>query len=432
MKSKKVLVIAHFFYPCNVIAAHRPKSWAQELSKAGYDVTVLTRQWDGSEKNWEQYLADNLSPESTSSYENFTVHALPYRRTFLHRLAGSWLFRKVKILRFGLEILSSLVGAIDFDRNMYSNYHKAAQRLFKKEQFDLIIATSGPYTSLKLSAALSAEFHVPWFADFRDVWNMDLLKTDQSNLSWKNKVRTIRHKHFIGKWLRSASEVILCSEGFTEIFTEICPGRTFLFVKNGYEKDLYAGVSPHKSDKFTILCLGTLYLEQDRSALYEGVRMFLAAHPDAAFCVRFLGVNVNPLVSEEIRKNIDNKFVETTDFVGRGQALAETLGAQVLYYPVWNGYKGVYSGKIFEYLGAKRPVLITPGDGFVLDALLNETGAGKSTDTGESCFAYLQELYLSWKATGEVPYSGNSQVIGQYTRENQAALVINAVKKHLK
>lgn len=429
MKPQKILIIAHFFYPCNVIAAHRPKSWAIELNKAGYEVSILTRNWDGTEQNWEHYLADNLTAESTQKTEDFSIHYLPYRRTALHRLAGTFLFRKVKILRFALEILSSLTGGIDFDRNIFSNYLKPAKKLLTDQKFDLIIATSGPYTSLKLAAYLSAAFQIPWIADFRDVWNMDLLKTDQTGTSWKNKLRTIGHKHYLTKWLSSAHQVVLCSEGFTDVFEKMCPESKLLYIKNGYEKELYQGITPKKNEKFTLLCLGTLYLEQDRHILYEGVRLFLKTNPKATFCVTFLGVNVNPLVSAEIRKNIAAEHVLTTDFVSRKQALEETLGAQLLYYPVWNGYKGVYSGKIFEYLGAKRPVLITPGDGFVLDQLLAETKAGKPCNSAQECFEYLEMLYKAWSTDGEVPYHGDTEAIERYTRENQAGILVAEIKK---
>jgi undecaprenyl pyrophosphate phosphatase UppP len=50
----------------------------------------------------------------------------------------------------------------------------------------------------------------------------------------------------------------------------------------------------------------------------------------------------------------------------------------VPYFLKWEDpqERGVYSGKVFEYLAAKRPILATGGTDDVITELLNETNAG--------------------------------------------------------
>jgi hypothetical protein len=83
--------------------------------------------------------------------------------------------------------------------------------------------------------------------------------------------------------------------------------------------------------------------------------------------------------------------------------------------------KGLMTSKVFEYLGAGRPILSIPSDGDVIDALLSETGAGASASTAEEVGRILLEYYREWRDGGRVGCRGDSRAIARYTRRSQAA-----------
>lgn len=47
-----------------------------------------------------------------------------------------------------------------------------------------------------------------------------------------------------------------------------------------------------------------------------------------------------------------------TNRIDRLEALSMSARSYVLYYIGWKGYRGIYSGKIFEYLGLQRNILL--------------------------------------------------------------------------
>ena len=166
MSGKKILIIAHFYDPCNVIASHRPKSWALALKAAGYEPVVLTRHWKGTENNWTEFLGENTAPVSEQVRDGIRVISVPNKSTFLYKLTQWKVFAKSRIVRVLAEWIGSVFGQIEIDRDVVSNYYKTANELLKKEAFSLILVTCNPNNGVKLAAKLSKHNNVPWVADF--------------------------------------------------------------------------------------------------------------------------------------------------------------------------------------------------------------------------------------------------------------------------
>ena len=430
MSSKKILIIAHFFEPCNVIAAHRPKSWAKTLVQAGHEVEVITRHWDGTEKNWDEYLGENLSPVKEVMHpDGYKIIYHPFKKSFFQRLNDHKLIKPSKLFRFAVELKAHLLGRIDYDRDAYSNYYPFLNQLFSRQKFDVVISTSGPYISLKLASFLKKKHNFIWFADFRDVWNNELLKSNPKDQLRRNRIRFFFHQFHIKSWLKRVDFILSCSEGFDPVFKSIAPNKEVIMVKNGFESKLYENYEAQALSKFTILCLGTLYQEQDKKHFFEAVKNLIKERGTDDIEIKFIGAKINPAVAQEITDNIDSKVLVLTDFVDRKIALQETINAHLLFYPVWTGYKGIYSGKIFEYLGSKRNILVLPKDHSVLDNLLEQTNAGRSFDSVPQCSDHLVQLFDEWKKNGKVLYHGKLEEIEQYTRESQSQIVANKINK---
>jgi glycosyltransferase involved in cell wall biosynthesis len=93
--------------------------------------------------------------------------------------------------------------------------------------------------------------------------------------------------------------------------------------------------------------------------------------------------------------------------------------ASALLFLSYLGIKGILTAKIFEYLGAGRPVLSVPGDEGVTDALLAETRAGTVGRTAEQITEILEKWIDEWERTGKVEYNPIPEKIHVYTRKKQ-------------
>ena len=118
--------------------------------------------------------------------------------------------------------------------------------------------------------------------------------------------------------------------------------------------------------------------------------------------------------------------------VPREVSLKKQWESQILLKLNWEDsrFKGDYSGKIFEYLAAQRPILATGGFGNnVTEKLLNETKAGIYAPTVEDIRKALKEFYLEHKQNGKVSYRGRWKEIKRYSYREMAKKFTDVLNK---
>ncbi len=110
-------------------------------------------------------------------------------------------------------------------------------------------------------------------------------------------------------------------------------------------------------------------------------------------------------------------IVKQNGVVPRQIALEKQRESQLLLLLKWEKpqERGVYTGKVFEYLAARRPILATGGSSDVVDELLNETNAGICAPTVEDIKKTLKKLYQEYKLKGEVAYNGAESSVNKYS-----------------
>jgi len=97
----------------------------------------------------------------------------------------------------------------------------------------------------------------------------------------------------------------------------------------------------------------------------------------------------------------------------------------VLLLFAWNDprEKGFYTAKVFEYLGARRPILSIGPEGDVADELLKETGAGVVVSEVYEIKVIISQWMKEFKESGDIlsHFKPDSTAVYHYTRKQQAA-----------
>ena len=106
----------------------------------------------------------------------------------------------------------------------------------------------------------------------------------------------------------------------------------------------------------------------------------------------------------------------------RTEALRVQRESQILFLLGWDGEggEGILTGKLFDYLGARRPILAMGGPGGEMERLLRETGAGVFCSSPETAAEFLENSIRDWRADGKVPYGGREQEIMKYSHREMA------------
>lgn len=416
---KKVLILPYFYPPFNHISSQRPKSFAENFSKQGLYPIVATRHYDDGGEVYEDSYKANTKKAEISENQTHTEIRLPY---FANRHRSLQTVKNLPYAERALLAAYAAAGELHVKTGMDECAYDYLKNYLKDNKVDYILATSPPLNSIKLGYKLSKKFNTPLVVDFRDLWDNNLLNNNYRPGAGKYIQNTLETT-YIKKWLERAVLVTAVSEPILEVIKKLNPKVETLFVTNGFEERLFAEfpVSEKKNSKFTFSVIGTIYPQQDLSVLFEGMNLFLDGKNLNEIQLNFVGTAYNPEVGQKITDNLPKQCTSVTNRVPRRESLQKLLESDVLFHAGWRGFRGIASGKIFEYLGSKKKILIAPGDNDIMEKIVMETGAGKVANSAREFADAMNEWFDQWKTSGEVPYTGNYEKVLEYSRENQAA-----------
>ena len=137
--------------------------------------------------------------------------------------------------------------------------------------------------------------------------------------------------------------------------------------------------------------------------------------------VRFYGPP-EPWLTVLIQKYGLEGVVEIHGVVGRTEALRREAESQILLLLGWNdpSERGQHTGKLFEYMACKRPILAVSGAYGVMSQTLEETRAGVHALSREQLRSVLLDAYGHFRSHGRVPYEGRDSEVQAYTHQEMA------------
>lgn len=424
---KKILAISYYFPPCNIVSAQRAGSFADNFARHGLWPVVATRHWTGSENNTQGWESENLSPPEITEHNTHSLIRMPYAA----QLDG-WVERLLTAKRSGkLALYFSLYarGILNPKCNAHAAFSGFLRAYMRETDVDYVLATAFPMNTIRLGSELASEFGKPFIADFRDLWDNRLM-SDGYRADRTAAIQNRLYEYYLRRWLRNARLVTSVTESIADKVKMLAPQAEGLVVTNGYEEDLFAVERErHRppSDKFIFSVIGTLEAGLDLSVMLDGLTTFLKGKDLKSIELNFIGSRVAPEVADRLADRLPKECTRITERTPRRKAVEEMLRSHVLFHAGWRGFRGMASGKLFEYLGAHRNVLIAPGDADVMESLVKETGAGRIANTPEDFLRVMNEWFDEWKAHGELAYGGDAAKIRVYSRENQAAILAEAI-----
>jgi len=423
---KKVLIITYCYPPCNAISSHRPKSFADNFVQYGLYPIVVTRHWKGDEKTWLDFQRPDLTSPEVTVTEDATVIQLPYsgrRQKSFDRIA------KYKLLRKAVAFFLSLTGTFQIHNDAIESFEEFLNDYLDKNKVDYIFATVDPLSIGKLAYRLHKRFGIPIVVDFRDLWNNSILSSEYRP-SLSGRVIDFLYEWHIARWIKPAKFVTSVTEPINEEVRRISPGMPTLTITNGFETKFFESfreVKQVENEKFTFSIIGTLFPEHDLSVLVDGMNLFLAGKDLSTVQLNLIGTAGIPEIKEFFEKSFPASCTRLTERIPRDEALRIMSSSDVLFHAGWRNYRGIASGKVFEYMGARRNVLIAPGDKDIMEELVTSTGVGKVANSHGEFAGIMNEWYSEWQKNGKLEWHGDISRIMHYSRENQARLLAEAI-----
>ncbi|GHV55337.1 hypothetical protein AGMMS49579_17930 [Spirochaetia bacterium] len=390
-----ILIITNFFYPKIHIASFRMEAYAKYLCLAGHSVYVL---------------AEGDSNE-TIIWEGCNVFYIKGSVDLMHLRfhdADSVFWHKIKA---GINYIN---GRIFLDKKIswQKRVLRKSEEIMKEKAIDVVLSTYG-YLAPHL-IALEIKKNNPkirWIADFRDEMSTNHLFSKMI----RQKLRRVERKI-----LDNADLIVSVSKPIIEDLKKNSSRDNFLEINNGY--DFEENKECLFQSSFTLSYIGSFYGSSRPDNLLHALKDLKEQNKlPSNFILKIVG-NQKPLVISDILRN--NVFQKGR--VSHEQAINEMVTSDVLLIISPSlGRKGVYTGKIFEYLAINRNILALVDINDVAAELIGLTNSGMAVDNSDinNIKKAICILYEQWKE--RIPPSKKWELIKEFSRKNQVQKLLN-------
>ncbi|MBP9080113.1 MAG: hypothetical protein KBF80_07665 [Flavobacteriales bacterium] len=410
----------------NVISAFRAEGFARYLPDHGMDVTVLTTTRDA--RTGESTWYPQGTPVEHDTWERCTVYRVPRYR--------SWYYRAVQVsleVPFWSAIVSfshCVTGSFNLHLiDVHKGYKRFLKTHLRSNKYDVVIGTAPPDEHIALGAWINKVSGTSFVADFRDLFDTRTLMATRAP-AWSERL-IYRLKHlYHRRWARHTAMHTTVSLPLLEKLMEFVSGTQGVEIRNGYlPEKLNRDRTAIRRDRFCITYAGRIYPWQDVLPFTRAYRSFmgrLSRAEQATVDLRMYGcqdAGQIALIKQELQGfdfRIEAKRVPESENYHR---IAES--AVLIVFDV--GQHGGYTGKLMDYLGCHRHVLLLPTDQGVMERLIRDSNIGIGTKDIEIAATQLERWFREWRVDGRPHFEGNEPIIEQGSRQAQTARLAQAI-----
>jgi glycosyltransferase involved in cell wall biosynthesis len=365
----KLLLISYYAPPCGTIGSFRPAQFLMYLPRRGWQCTVLTT--TESSYRRDGYSLDHDLGGRVEDSRLIRIPAIgPFSGPQPASLSEEWNSGSKPAIRFARRVAATILSP---DRHITWLPLAVRGGLNASRSSDLLYAQGPPFTNHIVGIVLKRLTGTPLVSMFEDPW------LGMGHRVWHSRAQRriqLRQERSV---IRYSDLILTGTDGFREDLLDR-HGRSFdskiLTLRMG---DM--GITAHavgvprshpepSKDEITLVYAGSLRrsAQYDAAGLLYGLARLQAHHPEIAARVR---LTVYGAVDEYYRQlghrlGLDSA-IDFAGFVPHEQAVAAMEAADGLVLLIGTGSRSLRmytSGKIYQYMAARRPILaLVPSDG---------------------------------------------------------------------
>lgn len=365
----RVVLLAYYYPPLVGIASERAASFCRHLSRLGWEPVVIT-----ARNGFYHRAASESEPLArairTRSVELSRVFRKGYAvATRSDAVSDSMTFRPVETGDIGaaarrlvhefVYVPDSQVGWIPFAARA------ASGALDRSGNRQVIFSTSSPYSAHLAAMRVARRMGLPWVAEFRDPWS-----TDRSPNLPHLRLRRRFDRSIEAGIVRTADHVTVVSKSFREEMLAAHPDLApadISVVTNGFEP-MPAGHPPPLDEPMRIVYAGTVVPPERVDPILTGLDRVHERHP-GAFRLRVVGPPEPWKAATSPHRWppwLELRGVVSADAARRAVADASAL----LLLQRHPAFRVALPGKMFGYIGARRPIVALVPPGSEMEAVL--------------------------------------------------------------
>jgi len=425
MTRRKVLIVSYWYPPHQAMGALRVAKMAEHLQEHGWSPSVIT-----VSPHDDRYMRAGGLPAPAL----VSVHRTVDRS--LHRWAAAVpggsaearTRRRGTLARWAYRLYRGVLCFPDECWPWAVRGYREILGIARQERPDVILSSSPPVSCHLIARRLSRELGVPWVAELRDLWT-------QNHLLSRPRLLLALERTLERRTLAGARSLVTVSEPLAERLRSL-HGKPAIAISAGFDPQPSVEAPRRGSGPFSFVHTGLIYPGRRDPRLLIAALSRLVDEGElrpSDVSVRFFGRNLAYVA------DLCDEYTSVADSIVIGgevshqEALHQQRTADCLLLLEWVDprAKGVYTGKLFEYLGSNRPILAIAVAGGVIDRLLEETGAGACVASEDEAYRIVRSWIGAVRSGGAVPLIRNEAEVGRYAWSTRARLLSDVLRDGL-
>lgn len=301
---------------------------------------------------------------------------------------------------------------------------KKIDEILTKEKFDAIFITCPPFSAFDIISKIKKKHDVPLFADYRDLWYRSYFAF------YLTPFHRLLHKKKEYWALKAADRITVTNRKIKEKLLHTYPFLTFddvVIISHGFDHEDFEKIpaQPKPQNKMVLMYSGIFMVYNSPAYLLKAFKQLTIERPDIASNIELHFVGFLRKENQKlIRKLKIQAFVKDHGYVNHDESIAKLKSADVLWFMVGRrrNIDAILPGKVYEYIGAKKPILACVPDGAAKMAI-EESGAGFicSPDNIDEIKNTILKVYDQYK-NNTLP-APSDEIVEKYRRDNLTELL---------
>jgi glycosyltransferase involved in cell wall biosynthesis len=384
---KKVLVITYYWPPSGGAGVQRWVKFIKYFKDQNINPFILSVDPDFASYPVIDKSLINDIPENTNVYLTKTNEPYSFYKKINNNQTPYAGFANEGRPNFFQKIARFIRGNffIPDSRKGWNNFaYKKAVEILEKENIDTVITTSPPHSTQLIGLKLKETQNIKWIADLRDPWTDIYYYKSMLHTKWAKQKDLNYEKRVIEK----SDKVVVVSDSIKQLLlnkSNLVKESKIHIIPNGFDDDDFLVSSKNNNSKFLLSYVGTITKDYPLDSIKKSIS-------NLNINLEFTGK------ADEPTKLLLNEVASFNNHVKHKESINLLLASDMLLLviPKISNNKGILTGKLFEYLGARKPILcIGPTDGDAAK-IIEECKAGKTFDYSDENGIYdFIETYMS-------------------------------------
>ncbi len=321
MAQRTVLLASYHFPPSAASGSFRLLGFARHLPKHDWRMAVVAP----PKMPWEpvdEGLAAQIPPETA-------IYPVPYRQ--------GGLFQRFAPFCYWLPSALS-----------------ACRRAIREQNAEALLTSGPPHQIHLLGLALKRRYGIPWIADFRDPWITAGHESATAGRTWRMLEQAV---------MRQADVIVANAPGACGALRDGFPAleSKFVTITNGFDGELFEPKEPIRTpadgEPRIIVHTGATYYGRDPRPFLDALKLW--GQPAKPLHAHFYGQPPEATynLDDEARQRGLEGSVSVTGQVSYADSLRAMMTADILLLLDSPGRRIGVPAKLYEYIGAGRPIL---------------------------------------------------------------------------